>query len=88
MLNEMHKPLVPIDQYEHYNQLGFLAEKEEKIERIRELIDLMEPLHRNTLRFLIKFFKELISYERDNELTSYDVARNVACTIFRPEPGR
>ena len=51
---------------------------------MRELIAQLEPINKNTLMFCIKFFKELISYESYNKMTSYNIAVTVGPNIFRP----
>ena len=52
---------------------------------MRELIAQLEPINKNTLMFCIKFFKELISYESYNKMTSYNIAVTVGPNIFRPK---
>ena len=44
----------------------------------------MEPLNRNTLKFLIKFFREVVENEGMNRMTSYNMAITVGPNIFRP----
>ena len=80
----MKNPLIPFDQYEAYGELGFMTEREKFIE-IRRLIALLEPINKNTLMFCIQFFKELISYEYVNKMTSYNIAVTVGPNIFRPK---
>ena len=84
MLREMRNPIVPFDQYERYGELEEMTEME-KFYRIKELIDELEPLNRNTLKFCLDFFNELISYESDNRMTSYNIAVTVGPNIFRPK---
>ena len=43
----------------------------------------LDPLRKNTLKFLLEFFRELVSYEADNLMTSYNVAVTVGPNIFR-----
>ena len=83
----MRNPLVPFYQYDLYGELAFMTELEKFVE-IRRLIDELEPINRNTLMFCIKFFRELISYESNNKMTSYNVAVTVGPNIFRPKSDR
>ena len=83
----MRNPLIPFDQYEEYRELATMSELE-KFKRIKLLIDQLEPINRNTLKFCLDFFSELISYENDNKMTSYNIAVTVGPNIFRPKADR
>ena len=79
----MRNPLIPFEQYDKYGELAAMSEVG-KIKRIKVLIDELEPINKNTLKFCIDFFSELISYESFNKMTSYNIAVTVAPNIFRP----
>ena len=83
----MRNPLVPFYQYDLYGELAFMTELEKFVE-IRRLIYELEPINRNTLMFCIEFFRELISYESYNKMTSYNIAVTVSPTIFRTKSNR
>ena len=40
------------------------------------------PLHYNTLKFLCEFFQELVDHEKENRMSSYNVAVTVGPNIF------
>ena len=80
----MRNPLVPFNLYDVFGELAFMTERE-KFKEIHRLIKLLEPINRNTLKFCIEFFRELISYEEYNKMTSYNIAVTVGPNIFRPK---
>ena len=83
-MREMRNPIVPFFQYERYGELVTMSEVE-KFSTIKELIDELEPINRNTLKFCLEFFNELISYESENRMTSYNIAVAVGPSIIRPK---
>ena len=80
----MRNPLIPFHLYEAFGELGYMTLREQFL-KMRELIAELEPINRNTLKFCIKFFQELISYESFNKMTSYNIAVTVGPNIFRPK---
>ena len=52
---------------------------------IFKLIKQLESINRNTPKFCIEFFRELISHESSNKMTSYNIAVTVGPNIFRPK---
>ena len=83
----MRNPLIPFEQYNQYGELAAMNEVE-KFKRIKVLIDELEPINKNTLKFCLDFFSELISYESFNKMTSYNIAVTVGPNIFRPRSDR
>ena len=88
MLREMKNPLIP---FKHYNAYGSLTEfptEEERFAQIKFLVNDMDTLRRATLKFCIEFFRELVSHEEQNLMTSYNVAVTVSPNIFRSRNNR
>ena len=79
----MKTPLIPYEQYEEFGKLDQLSE-EELYCRIKALVNQLPPLNRNTLKFCIKFFKEVVENENTNRMSSYNIAVTVGPNIFRP----
>ena len=82
MLREMKNPLIPFKHYEAYGDL-INVPQEQKFKKIKELVWELEPLRRNTLKFCIDFFRELVSYADHNRMNTYNVAVTVSPNIFR-----
>ena len=78
----MKNPLIPFKHYEEYGRLSELSEADRFI-RMKELVNELDILRKNTLKFLLEFFRELVSYEGENLMTSYNVAVTVGPNIFR-----
>ena len=78
----MKNPLIPFKYYAEYGKLSELPE-EDRLERIKQLVNLLDDLRKNTLKFLLEFFRELVSYEGENLMTTYNVAVTVGPNIFR-----
>jgi len=55
------------------------------VHRIRELVYKMDPLRRETLKFLIAFFREVVALESQNKMTSYNISVTTGPAIFRPK---
>ena len=70
-----------------YGELANMTDMK-KLNEIRRLIELLEPINRNTLMFCIEFFRELISYESFNKMASYNIVVAVCPNIFRPKYDR
>ena len=58
----MKNPLIPFKHYEEYGRLSELSEVDRFI-RMKELVYELDILRKNTLKFLLEFFRELVSYE-------------------------
>ena len=84
MLREMKNPLIPFEHYELYGALAEIPEQRRPM-RIKVLVGKLDTLRRNTLKFCCEFFSELIQYESDNKMTSYNIAVTVGPNIFRPQ---
>ena len=59
-----------------------------KIIEVKYLIEKLEtqwPLNYTTLKYLIKFCSDVVSYEEHNRMGVYNVSITVAPNIFRPE---
>lgn len=84
VLFELKDPLIPFRQYDEYGQLGHY-EGEEKIRQIKRLVDDMDTQRQQTLKFLVQFFREVVSNEKSNKMTSYNIAVTTCPTIIRPK---
>ena len=82
MLREMKNPLIKFSQYEAYGDLDQIPQ-EQRFPRIKQLVNELEPLRKNTLKFCVEFFREVVSYAEYNLMTAYNVAVTVSPNIFR-----
>ena len=82
MLREMSQPLIPFDFYDDFGDLGKYDDAE-RLVKIRELVDDLQPQNLNTLKFTIKFFIDLVKQEKVNKMTAYNCAVTVGPNIFR-----
>ena len=82
MLREMKNPLIPFKHYEAYGDLNNTPQ-EQRFDKIKELVWKLEPLRRNTLKFCIEFFRELVTYVEFNLMNTYNIAVTVSPNIFR-----
>ena len=84
LLRELKDPLIPFNKYEEYYQiLCNAASEKEHDELLKEIINDLDPLRYNTLKYLVNFFRKVVSYKELNRMTSYNVAVTVAPNIFR-----
>ena len=84
LLRELKDPLIPFSKYEEYYQiLCSAASEEEHDELLKEMMNDLDPLRYNTLKYLVNFFRKVVSYKELNRMTSYNVAVTVAPNIFR-----
>ena len=89
MLREMKNPLIPFRHYQAYGALNTeFPTEQEQFEQIKILVNDMDYLRRSTLKFCIEFFRELVSHEEQNLMTSYNVAVTVSPNIFRSRNNR
>lgn len=85
-----HKLPSPLITYEVYDKLLESAACIEKdpnhcISLMRTAINELPPRHRDCLEFLLFHLQRVIAHERDNLMTSLNVAVVFAPTIMRPE---
>ena len=64
----MPTPLIPKRQYELLGEIDTELDYEDRIEKLKEIISNkeFEPINRNTLKYCVEFFRELISYSDKN----------------------
>ena len=82
MLREMKNPLIPFKHYQEYGNLINIPQ-EERFGKIKELVWKLDPLRRNTLKFCVDFFRELVTYVDYNLMNTYNIAVTVSPNIFR-----
>ena len=80
----MKEPLIPFAQYVEYGKLNEIAEEGARVRRIRELVNEMDDLRKQTLKFLMSFFRQVVALEAHNKMTSYNIAVTTSPCIFRP----
>ena len=80
----MEEPLVTKNLYEAFGALGEIEGLAERLQSIRGLVQRLEPLNFNTLKFTMAFFRELVEYKSVNKMTSHNCAVAVGANIFRP----
>ena len=79
----MQDPICPFDQYDSYMSLTNIS-PERRIYKLQELIGKLPELNRVTLQFIVHFMREVVKYEPQNRMTSYNIAVTVGPNIFRP----
>lgn len=78
-------PLITYEVYDKVLETTTITSVDAKVEAMsRALIDLPK-VHREVLEFLIFHLKSVVGHERDNLMTSMNVAVVFAPTIMRPE---
>ena len=66
LLREMQEPLIPYDRYEDFGKLDQFEDNMEKNKEILRILSVMKQtqlIHYNTLKFLVKFFAEVVAHE-------------------------
>jgi Rho-type GTPase-activating protein 1/2 len=78
-------PLITYEVYDKLLETTSVSDPDAKVEAMsRALLDLPR-VHREVLEFLVFHLKRVVSHERDNLMTSMNVAVVFAPTIMRPE---
>lgn len=89
MLRELKQPLILFKQYKEYDKLRQPEWRDEtkRLEEIKRLIEETRkdrPIRHETLKFLVAFLRDVVYYESDNAMTSYNLAVCICPNMFRP----
>lgn len=57
--------------------------REDKLNELAEYLMLMPLLNRNTLLFIVRFFRKVAVYEDKNKMTAYNLAVVITPNVFR-----
>lgn len=79
---------VPLITYEVYDKLldtTTITDKDARIEAMQVSVESLPAVHYTTLEYLMKHLARVVSQEKENLMTSMNVAVVFAPTIMRPE---
>ena len=85
ILREMRNPLIPISIYEELTGLKDVKE-EERVQAIKGVMQNMfklDPMRYNSLRFMMDFCRQVVRFQSENKMGSYNMAITFAPVIFR-----
>jgi len=83
IIRELAEPIVPFKDYSKFRDMEMGGSLEEKLNQLADYLMLMPKLNRNTLLFIIRFFRKVATYEEFNKMTAYNLAVVVTPNIFR-----
>lgn len=78
-------PLITYDVYDSLLDTTTIAEKEARIDAMRDAVRELPQVHYTTLEYLMKHLARVVLQEEENLMTSMNIAVVFAPTIMRPE---
>lgn len=78
-------PLITYEVYDMLLDATTIQQPEARIEEMRRSISELPPVHRDVLEFLIFHLRRVVDREKENLMTSMNIAVVFAPTIMRPE---
>jgi hypothetical protein len=78
-------PLITYDVYEKIIDSGEITPDPTRVDHLRKCLQELPRVHRDVLEFLLFHLKRVVEREKDNLMTSQNVAVVFAPTIMRPE---
>lgn len=84
-LRELPQPLVPPLLLPHFRAALALAESEQRLSQIQELISSMPKPNHDTLRYLLEHLCRVIAHSDKNRMTPHNLGIVFGPTLFRPE---
>ncbi|XP_004379939.1 rho GTPase-activating protein 9 isoform X2 [Trichechus manatus latirostris] len=84
-LRELPQPLVPPVLQPHFRAALALAESEQRLSQIQELIGSMPKPNHDTLRYLLEHLCRVIAHSDKNRMTPHNLGIVFGPTLFRPE---
>ncbi|PIG79300.1 Rho GTPase activator Rga [Aspergillus arachidicola] len=82
---KLPNPLITFDVYEMIIETGEIASQPERIETLQKCLLELPRVHRDVLEFLIFHLKRVVEREKENLMTSQNIAVVFAPTIMRPQ---
>ncbi|KAL1969361.1 hypothetical protein VTN77DRAFT_9554 [Rasamsonia byssochlamydoides] len=78
-------PLITYDVYEKLLETNEITPHSARIEAVRRCLEGLPRVHRDVLEFLVFHLKRVVEHEKENLMTSQNIAVVFAPTIMRPE---
>lgn len=78
-------PLITYDVYEKLLETIEVTPHSARIEAVRRSLEGLPRVHRDVLEFLVFHLKRVVEHEKENLMTSQNIAVVFAPTIMRPE---
>lgn len=78
-------PLITFDVYEKIIDTNEIASSPQRIEALQKSLQALPAVHRDVLEFLMFHLKRVVEREKENLMTSQNIAVVFAPTIMRPE---
>ncbi|KAE8348837.1 hypothetical protein BDV28DRAFT_75677 [Aspergillus coremiiformis] len=82
---KLPNPLITFDVYETIIETGEVSPQPERIETLQKCLLELPRVHRDVLEFLIFHLKRVVEREKENLMTSQNIAVVFAPTIMRPQ---
>ena len=83
ILRELAEPICPFNLYPKVRDMIITDSREDKLNELAEYLMLMPLLNRNTLLFIVRFFRKVAVYEDKNKMTAYNLAVVITPNVFR-----
>jgi hypothetical protein len=77
------EPLCPYDKYEQFRDIPKGFSREQKLEKIIDLLRSMPEINRDTILYLGRFFDKIVSKSEFNKMNAYNVAVIISASVFR-----
>ena len=77
-------PLITYDVYDRLLEAAAIPDQNGKLEAMRNAVELLPEVHYHTLEYLMKHLARVVLREKENLMTSTNVAVVFAPTIMRP----
>lgn len=77
-------PLITYDVYDSLIEAASIQDKDTKLAAMKEAVDQLPKVNYDTLEYLVKHLARVVAREKENLMTSMNVAVVFAPTIMRP----
>jgi hypothetical protein len=78
-------PLITYDVYDRLLETTAIAEKDNRVDAMQQALEGLPHVHYDTLEYLIQHLARVVLQEKENLMTSMNIAVVFAPTIMRPE---
>jgi hypothetical protein len=78
-------PLITYDVYDNVIETNEITPHSARVDTVRRTLEELPRVHRDVLEFLIFHLKRVVEHEKDNLMTSQNIAVVFAPTLMRPE---
>ncbi|XP_076802290.1 uncharacterized protein LOC143446516 isoform X1 [Clavelina lepadiformis] len=81
-LRGLPDPLLTTEYIEAFQSCGLITDRKEQLQALNLLIILLNQVHRNSLKLLLKFLGQVVAAERMNKMSLNNVAMIIAPNLF------